>query len=143
MCVFARIFEDQLTANKIKPHLMADLFDIKQAEGDPLKNYLNRFCEVSVRIQQQLNEDMKVDAFVKGLCANPFSESLLRNQAESMVEVRKCASTFIEAEEALRRKRDRRNVHASDIAEPSAKSLYVSWGTKVRTTIRSICRSLR
>jgi len=30
---------------------MAYLFDIKQDEGDYLTNYLNRFCEVSVRMQ--------------------------------------------------------------------------------------------
>ena len=45
---------------------MADLFGIKQDEWDSLKNYLNRFCEVAMHIQQP-NEEMVVDAFIKGL----------------------------------------------------------------------------
>jgi len=104
-CTFARIFEKKFTANKIKLPRIANLFDIKQVEVDPLKNYLNRFCEVSVRIHQP-NEEMVVDAFLNGLRANPFSESLLRNRAKSIAEVRKRSSTFTKDEEALRRKRD-------------------------------------
>jgi len=42
-----------------------------------------------------------VDAFVKSL----FSNSLIRNQAESLAEVREKATVHIEAEEAIRRKR--------------------------------------
>jgi len=37
------------------------------------------------------NEDMFIDAFVKGLRANPFSESVLREKVETMVEVRQRA----------------------------------------------------
>jgi len=83
---FAIRFEEQVAANKVKPPHMNDLFDIKQKEGESLKEYLNRFCEVSVCIQD-LRDEMVVDAFVKGLQANPFSDSLLRNRVMSMTEV--------------------------------------------------------
>jgi len=74
---FSRIFKEQFSANKIKPPRKEKLFDITD-EGDSLKSCLNRFCEVSVHIQQP-NKEMVVDVFVKGLRANPFSELLLRN----------------------------------------------------------------
>jgi len=48
---------------------------------------------------------MVIDAFVKGLRANPFSDSLLRNRAASMTEVRERASVHIATEEAIRRKK--------------------------------------
>lgn len=65
---------------------MADLFDIRQKEGEPLKEYLNRFYEVSVCV---LNLWVKilVDAFVKGLWENPFSGYLIKERAMSMTEV--------------------------------------------------------
>jgi len=42
---------------------MANLFYVRQREGELLKEYLNRFCAVSVRIQNP-NEEMVVDVFV-------------------------------------------------------------------------------
>jgi len=35
-------------ANIIRPPRISDLFDVKQKKGEPLKEYLNRFCEVLV-----------------------------------------------------------------------------------------------
>jgi len=45
---------------------MVNPFDIKQKEGESLKEYFNRFCAVSVYVQNPRDE-MVVDAFVKGL----------------------------------------------------------------------------
>jgi len=46
---------------------------------------------------------MFVDAFVKGLRTNPFSESLLRDKVETMAMVYRRATTHIEAEEVLKK----------------------------------------
>jgi len=62
-----------------------------------LKDYLNRFCVVLVRLQSP-NKEMVVATFVKGLRANPFSDSLIWNNAESMAEVRERAMAHNEAE---------------------------------------------
>lgn len=83
---------------------MADLFDVRQWEGEPLKGYLNHFCEISVCVQNPRDE-MVIDDFVKGLRANPFSDSLLRNRVVSMTEVRERASVHIATEEAIRQKK--------------------------------------
>jgi len=51
------------------------------------------------------SEEMLVGAFVKGLRANPFSESLIRAPATTLAEVRNRATIYIETEEAMQRKR--------------------------------------
>jgi len=45
---FSQLFGEQFAANVVKPPRMADLFDVRKREGEPLKEYLNRFCEISV-----------------------------------------------------------------------------------------------
>jgi len=47
---------------------------------------------------------MTIDTFVERLRANPFSESFLRGKAETMIEVYQRATTYIEAEEVMKRK---------------------------------------
>jgi len=48
------------------------------------------------------NEEMFVEAFVKGLFVNPFSESLLWIM-ETIAEVHRRATTHIEAEEVMKK----------------------------------------
>jgi len=51
------------------------------------------------------SEEMLVGAFVKGLRANLFSESLIRSPAMTLVEVRSRAIVHIETKEAMQKKR--------------------------------------
>jgi len=44
-------------AKKVKPPKLAELFDIRQHEIEPLKDYLNRFCDIIVKINP-LDEKM-------------------------------------------------------------------------------------
>jgi len=60
------MFKEQFPANKVEPPRLANLFDVQQREKEPCKDYLNRFCVVSMRLRNP-NEEMVVDAFVKGL----------------------------------------------------------------------------
>jgi len=74
---FSQLFGAQFVANVVKPPRMVDLFDVRQKTGESLKEYLNRFCKILVCFQNPRDE-MVVDAFVKGLLANPFSNGSLR-----------------------------------------------------------------
>jgi len=67
------------------------------------KDYLKSCYEVYVYVQHP-NEEMVVDAFVKGLRANPSSEFLLSNKVESMTDIHDRPSTYIEAKEEIHRK---------------------------------------
>jgi len=102
---FSRMLKEQFSANKVNPPQLYDLFNVKQREGEFLKEYLNRLCIVSIRLQTQ-DEEMVVAAFMQGMIASAFSVSVIRNPAETLVEVRERATTHIEAEEVVLRKND-------------------------------------
>ncbi|RDX97695.1 hypothetical protein CR513_19509, partial [Mucuna pruriens] len=55
-------FVSQFAANKVKKLEIADLFDIKQTEGESLKSYLARFNNATVRVDDP-NQKFFVKAF--------------------------------------------------------------------------------
>ena len=56
------MFKVRFSANKVDLSRLHDLFDVKQREGELLKEYLNHLCAVFVRFQTP-NEEMVVAAF--------------------------------------------------------------------------------
>ncbi|XP_020209306.1 uncharacterized protein LOC109794252 [Cajanus cajan] len=68
--VFSRLFMAQFAANKKKP-----LFDLKQQREESLKDFMQRFNEVALRIAS-LDERMAVIAFQKGLRSGAFDIAL-------------------------------------------------------------------
>jgi len=83
---FSRMFKKQLSANKVKHPRLYNLFNIRQREGKALKDYLNRFCAITVRLQTH-DEEMMVVAFIQGMTTKPFSDLLIRNPTETLSEV--------------------------------------------------------
>ena len=69
-----------------------------------MKQFLNRFCDVSMGLTNP-SEEMLVGAFVRGLRANSFSESLIRTPVITLAEIRSRAAIYIEIKEAMQRKR--------------------------------------
>ena len=100
---FSKMFKEQFSANKVNPPRLYDLFNIKQREEELLNEYLNRFCVVLVRIQTQ-DEEMVVAAFIQRMTTSPFSDSLIRNPAETLSKVRGPATTHIEVEKVVLKK---------------------------------------
>jgi len=101
---FKRVFLERFSANRAKPVEMADMFDIRQYAEESLKQFLNRFTNISMRVVD-LNEGLLVKAFVKGLRASSFSESLYRIPPKTLMEIRQRAAVEIETEEAMRHKK--------------------------------------
>jgi len=62
------MFREQFSVNKVKPPRLYDLFDIRQSEGETLKDYLNRFCTVTVKLQTH-DEEMMIATFKQGIVA--------------------------------------------------------------------------
>jgi len=110
---FSRLFMDRFSVNRPKQLQIADMFDIKQKPEETLKQFLNRFCDASMGLLNP-SEEMLVGAFVKGLRANLFSESLIRSPALTLAEVRSRAAIHIETEEAMQRKRSEERRPAAD-----------------------------
>ncbi|XP_020234647.1 uncharacterized protein LOC109814597 [Cajanus cajan] len=111
--VLSRLFVAQFAANKRKSMTIADLLDVRQYREESLKEYLDRFNQVAIKVANP-DEQMFVIAFSKGLRSGPFSESLVQRTAENMTEVRARAACHIEAEESETWKREaekRENTH--------------------------------
>ena len=77
---------------------------MKQRQGEPLKDFLNRFGAFVVRLQTQ-DEALMVHAFGQGILSGPFNDSLIRNRARTFGEIRRRVVAHITAEEAVTVKR--------------------------------------
>jgi len=51
---FTRLFREQFSANKVNPPRLYDLFGVRQRDGERLKEYLNRFNTLTVRLQHTM-----------------------------------------------------------------------------------------
>ena len=73
---------------------------MKEHQGEPLKDFLNRFGAFVVKLQTQ-DEALMVHAFGQEIMSGPFSDSLIRNRARTFGEIRRQAVAHITAEEAV------------------------------------------
>ena len=78
---------------------------MRQREGERLKEYLNRFNALTVRLQMH-DEEMMIVAFEQGMTVGPFIGSLIRNPTKMFYEVHERVVTHIEVEEDVLRKND-------------------------------------
>ncbi|XP_068476733.1 uncharacterized protein [Phaseolus vulgaris] len=90
--------------NKAPSLVSYDLFDVRQYQGESLKDFLNRFGAQIVRLPGK-DEEMFVHAFKKGVLSGPFSESLIRCHPATFVEIRRRAVAHITAESEVSEER--------------------------------------
>lgn len=79
--IFSQKFVEQFVANKVKPPRIANLFNVKQQENELLNDCISCFWDITV-CNHHPNQ-MFIDVFVKGLRANPLSESPMREQKQN------------------------------------------------------------
>ena len=101
---FSKIFVEQYIVNKAPPRVSYDLFDIRQYQGESLRDYLNRFGAQMVRSPAK-DEEMLVYAFKKGLLPGPFCEALIRAHPATFAKVRRLAVAHIADESEVAEKR--------------------------------------
>jgi len=101
---FSKLFMEQYIVNRAPPVVSYDLFDVRQNQGESLRDYLSRFGARVVRLPSK-DEDMLVHAFKKGVLTGPFSESLIRNRPSTFAEIRRRAVAHIVAETVVSEKR--------------------------------------
>jgi len=99
-----KLFRAQYIANRAPLSVSYDLFDVRQYEGESLKEFLHRFGAQIVRLNLK-DERMMVHTFRKGIVPGPFSESLIRNHPKTFAEIRCRAVAHIVAEEKVSEKR--------------------------------------
>ena len=100
---FATLFREQYLVNKAPTRLSYDVFDVKQYQGESMKDYLNKFAIQVVRLKPT-DEAMIVHAFVKGMLPGPVSESLLRIYPRTFIEIRRRALAHIAADDRVTQK---------------------------------------
>jgi len=101
---FTTLLREQYLVNKAPTRLSYDVFDIKQYQGESMKDYLNRFGVQVMRLKPT-DEAMKVHNFVKGTLPGPFSESLLRFYSKTLTEIIRRALAHIAADDQVIEKR--------------------------------------
>ncbi|XP_068504024.1 uncharacterized protein [Phaseolus vulgaris] len=99
-----KLFRAQYIANRAPPSISYDLFDVRQYQGESLKEFLHRFGAQVVRLNLK-DEKMMMHALRKGIVLGPFSESLIRNHPKNFAEIRRRAVAHIAAEEEVSEKR--------------------------------------
>ena len=100
----SRLFREQYLANRAPPPVSYDLFDVKQYQGETLKEYINRLGAQVVKVGTT-EEPMIVYAFRKGVCPSPFCESIIRNRPRTFAEIRRRAVEHIASEGEVYEKR--------------------------------------
>jgi len=101
---FSTLFREEYIVNHAPPPISYDLFDVKQYQGEPLKEFLNRFRALMVKLHTK-DEDMTVHAFRRGVLPGPFSDSLIRCRPKTFSEIRHRVIAHIVAEEEVTEKR--------------------------------------
>ena len=83
----SQLFREQYLANRAPPPVSYDLFDVKQYQGETLKEYINHFGAQVVKVGTT-EEPMIVYAFRKGIFPGPFCESIIRSCPKTFAEIR-------------------------------------------------------
>jgi len=100
----SQLFREQYLATKAPPPVSYDLFDVKQYQGETLKEYINRFGAKAVKVGTT-KKPMIVYAFRKGMCPGPFRESIIRSRPKTFAEIRRRAVEHIASEGEVCEKR--------------------------------------
>jgi len=100
----SQLFREQYLANRAPLPVSYDLFDVRQYQGETLKQYINRFGAQVVKVGTT-EEPIIVYAFRKGMCHGPFCESIIRSRPKTFVEIRRRAVEHIASEGEVCEKR--------------------------------------
>jgi len=95
---FSTLFREQYIVNRAPPSVSYDLYDIRQYQGESLKDFLNRFGAQVVKLHTK-DEDMK------GLLPGPFSDSLIKCRPKRFCKIRRRVVAHIVAEGEVIEKR--------------------------------------
>ncbi|XP_057444283.1 uncharacterized protein LOC130736469 [Lotus japonicus] len=103
---FSSKFLVQFLASKTKQVTIEDLYNVRQSEGETLKQYVKRFSVASVKIEES-EPNACARAFKYGLQPGKLNSKLSRKPAQSMAEIWARANTYIldGEEDAFKRRR--------------------------------------
>jgi len=94
----SQLFREQYLANRTPTPVSYDLFDVKQFQGETLKEYISRFGAQVVKVGTS-EEPMIVYAFRKGVRPGSFSKTLNCSRPKTFAEIRRRAVEHIASED--------------------------------------------
>ncbi|XP_057437999.1 uncharacterized protein LOC130730105 [Lotus japonicus] len=102
---FSSKFLVQFSTSKTKQVTIEDLYNVRQSEGETLKQYVKRFSATSVKIEES-EQHACARAFKNGLQPGKLNSKLSRKPARYMAEIRTRANTYIldEEDDAFKRR---------------------------------------
>ncbi|XP_057450088.1 uncharacterized protein LOC130741257 [Lotus japonicus] len=103
---FSSKFLVQFSASKSKQVTIEDLYNVRQSDGETLKQYVKRFNAVSIKIEES-EPHACARAFKNGLQPGKLNSKLSRKPTRSMAEINARENTYIldEDDDAFKRKR--------------------------------------
>ncbi|XP_068477159.1 uncharacterized protein [Phaseolus vulgaris] len=93
----SKLFRERYLANRTPAPVSYDLFDVKQFQGETLKEYISRFGAQVVKVGTK-EEPMIVYAFKKGVRPGSFSKTLNRSRPKTFAEKMRQAVEHIASE---------------------------------------------
>jgi len=94
----SQLFREQYLANRTPAPVSYDLFDVKQFQGETLKEYISRFGAQVVKVGTT-KEPMIVYAFRKRVRPGSFSKTLNCSRPKTFAEIRRRAVQHIASED--------------------------------------------
>ncbi|KAL0295116.1 UNVERIFIED_CONTAM: hypothetical protein Sradi_6851700, partial [Sesamum radiatum] len=113
--------QDFASSRKVRKTELS-LFVIRQGEGEPLKDYLQRFNTAALEVPA-VTQEVKASAFSQGLLDGDFFKSLAKKPVSKLDALMARAAKYINMEEAQIAKKDSRGEKRKEIREeaPSKK----------------------
>jgi len=102
---FTTLFKEEYILNRAPSPISYDLFDVRQYQGESLKEFLNRFGVQGVKLHTK-DEAMTVHTFTKGVLPGPFSNSLIKCCPKMFCEIRRRVVAHIVVQDRVTEKRD-------------------------------------
>jgi hypothetical protein len=85
-----------------------DLFQCKQSQGEPLKDYLQRYVQLKARAPNVL-DDVAIEAAIKGLRIGPFATHLAREKPATMQQLYSKLEKYCKSDDDYRKRLEEQN----------------------------------
>ncbi|KAL0419185.1 UNVERIFIED_CONTAM: hypothetical protein Sradi_1332000 [Sesamum radiatum] len=118
---FRSLFLHQFTSSRKHRKTELNFFSIRQKEGEPLKEYLQRFNMTALEVPSETQE-VKASAFAQGLLDGDFFKSLAKKLDTKVDSLLARAAKYINMEDAQASKREGQKRKENKDECPSKKS---------------------
>jgi hypothetical protein len=85
-----------------------DLFQCKQSQGEPLKDYFQRYVQLKARASN-VSDDVAIEAAIKGIRIGPFAAHLAREKPATMQQLYSELNKYYKSDADYRKRLEEQN----------------------------------